>query len=287
MKTNKEKQFLDTIDDGIKTLMNFEKDDMVAHFIYCYSDGFYYTEDLEKVILSKMQKYGLTSLIFTGLKMLRRNLITKEKSKAAYQGRLKNENDWYKQETSINDDLESFFNHLQEISSLKEIKKEDVLSFFLPKLTDEELDLIEEKNPEHMMTYFWQFDADVNEVEMIKSNSNDKYLHGSCFRWTRVLNLDVISSETSSETSSESSSSITSESSNEISDGTYVKLKIADELKKLANMGFQNEKLNIHLIQKHCQVNLQAVIEELQAYQTSSGSCSTITVESLKTPAEK
>ena len=69
-------------------------------------------------------------------------------------------------------------------------------------------------------------------------------------------------------------------------DENFLPFRFGDELKKLANMGFRNEKLNIHLIQKHCQVNLQAVIEELQAYQTSS--CSRIADESSNaTSAEK
>ena len=73
-------------------------------------------------------------------------------------------------------------------------------------------------------------------------------------------------------------------------DENFVRFRFGDELTKLADMGFLNEELNLHLIQKNfirCTVNLQAVIEELQAYQTSSGSCSVITVESPETPAEE
>ena len=54
-----------------------------------------------------------------------------------------------------------------------------------------------------MMTYFdeiYREGADVDEVEMKKSDSKDKYLHGECVRQTRVLNLDVILSKTSFET---------------------------------------------------------------------------------------
>ena len=53
--------------------------------------------------------------------------------------------------------------------------------------------------------------ADVDEEEMKKSDSKDKYLHGYCYRWTRALNLDENLSETSSESSSESSSTISTE----------------------------------------------------------------------------
>ena len=66
----------------------------------------------------------------------------------------------------------------------------------------------------------------------------------------------------------------------------FLRFRYADELKQLANMGFLNEQLNMHLIQKHCHVDLQAVIEELN--ENSSGSSSRITSESLKeTPTEE
>ena len=96
---------------GLKTLLNFDTDDMVPHVIYCYGRFSYgYNYDLEKLILSSMKKYGLQSTILTGLEMYRRNLITKEKSKEAYQGKLKNEWQWEDYEGSINDDLEFLAN---------------------------------------------------------------------------------------------------------------------------------------------------------------------------------
>ena len=105
--------------------------------------------------------------------MERVRLITKEKSKEAYKGKLKNERFWSAYQESINDDLESFVNNLQ---NREEIEHEHVRSFFLPKLTKEELKLVEEKNPEHMKTYLFNFDADVDPKEMKKSDSKDKYV---------------------------------------------------------------------------------------------------------------
>ena len=73
-------------------------------------------------------------------------------------------------------------------------------------------------------------------------------------------------------------------------DENFLRFRFGNELKELANMGFLDEELNLHLIQKNyirCTVNLQAVIEELQAYQTPSGSCTRITVKSPETPAEE
>ena len=193
-------------------MLNFDTDDLLPHFIYCYGDYYYYYDDeLKELILSRMTKYGLESSILTTLCMERQNLITKEKSKAAYEGKLKNERDWKDYEGSINDDLESLFNHLQEISSLEEVKDEELYSFFLPKLTDEELALVEKKDREHMDTYGYRLYADVDPKEMKESDSKDKYLHGYCKRVTEVLNLDENLSKTSRESSSESSFTIPSE----------------------------------------------------------------------------
>ena len=164
--------------------------DMVPHFIYCY--GYYYTytevfEKLKEIILKKMQKYGIQSSILTTLSMHRIYLITKEKSKEAAEGKLKNDPRWEHYEGSINEDLESFINNLQ---NSNEVKDEYVRSFFLPKLTEEELKLVEEKNYEHMMSYLWKFDADVGIEEMKQSDSKDKYVRSTCNRLTFHLTLE-------------------------------------------------------------------------------------------------
>merc|ERR1711914_57323 len=98
--------------------------------------------------------------------MERINLITKEKSKLAAEGKLKNDEEWEDYDGSINDDLDSFINNLQ---NSNEVEDEKVWSFFLPKLTKEELKLVEEKNEEHMMSYFFELvgkraDIDVKEM---------------------------------------------------------------------------------------------------------------------------
>ena len=160
--------------------------DMMPHFIYCYY-YFFAFEKLKEIILGKMQKYGIQASILTMLYMQRSRLITKEKSKQAAEGKLKNDPEWGDYDGSINDDLDSFINNLQ---NSNEVKEEEVDSFFLPKLTKEELKLVEEKNEEHMMSYGWDFDADVNIEEMKKSDSTDKYVHSWCRRKTFHLTLE-------------------------------------------------------------------------------------------------
>ena len=87
---------------------------------------------------------------------------------------------------SINEDLEWFLGNLQ---TEEEIKTEDVLSFFLPKLTKNELELVEEKNVDYMKTFSFE-SPDVVPEEMKKSDSKDKYLQGQCLRRTKLLNVN-------------------------------------------------------------------------------------------------
>ena len=60
------------------------------------------------------------------------------------------------------------------------LKKEEVMSFLLPKLTDEELKLVQVKDYDHLATYSRGFFADVDTKEMKKSASKDKYLLCGC-----------------------------------------------------------------------------------------------------------
>ena len=180
--------------------VNLEKNDMMAHFIYCYDDYYRYGpyelfKKLKEIFLKKMRAYEIPSSILTTLHMFRLKLITKEKSKEAAEGKLKNDPDWKNYKGSINDDLDSFVKNLQN-SEL--IDNEEVKSFFLPKLTKEELKLVEQKNFEHMETYSYiPTVADVSVEEMKKSDSKDKYVHSECLRITEYLSLE--SGKTSSE----------------------------------------------------------------------------------------
>ena len=123
------------------------------------------------------------------LDMLRLNLITKEKAKKAYKGELKNDPIWGNYEGSINDDLERFLINLQ---NQEEVKYEVVRSFFTPKLTNEELKLVQDRNEEHFKTYRYNLigrNPDVGEVEMNESDSKSKFVHGACYRQTIPLKL--------------------------------------------------------------------------------------------------
>ena len=184
---------LKVFDAGVKSVSEFGNDDLVTHFIYC-GDHYHWTNEstdrLREIFLTNMRQYGIQSGILTLLLMSRWHLITKEKVKKAYEGKLNNAEDWKHTEQSIHDDLETFFENLQ---SQKEIKDELVESFFLPKLTENELELVAEKNESHLCTYgdhYFGQNPDVDVVEMKKSDSKSKYVHGVCMRRTIKLMLE-------------------------------------------------------------------------------------------------
>ena len=164
----------------------------MPHFIYCGIHYFYQERraKLEEIILTTMRKYGIQSSILTKLWMDRRQLVTKEKVKKAAEGKLKNDEFWGKYEGSINDDLEKFLINLR---NLKKVKNEFVQSFFAPKLTNEELKLVQEGNEEHLKTYsdynLRGLNPDVDVEEMNKSDSKSKYVHSRCLRETIRLTL--------------------------------------------------------------------------------------------------
>ena len=100
--------------------------------------GHYYTfghtDKLRLIILKEMEKYNLKSVMMTILRLWRFKLITKEIMIDYCLG--KDEHD----KQSVNDDLNSFFDDLR----LDKNPQSLAHTYFLPKLTDEELKLIEE-----------------------------------------------------------------------------------------------------------------------------------------------
>ena len=86
---------------------------------------------------------------------------------------------------SVNDDLESFFENIR----LGKEPDEDVSTYFLPKLTKEELELVERRDTSYFETFNngLIFNPDVNEAEMKLSESNSKFVNGICYRKTFTI----------------------------------------------------------------------------------------------------
>ena len=109
-----------------------------------------------------MKKYKIKSVMVTIIHMWRLNLITKESMEKYCKGE-KAEKD------SVNDDLESFFKDLR----LGKEPDEFVHTYFLPKLTEEEMELIEKEDINYLETFRWP-----REAEMKPSVSDSKFVYG-------------------------------------------------------------------------------------------------------------
>ena len=155
-------------------------------------------DELRSFILEGMKKFKLESVMVTNLYMERRNLITKEKMESHYNGEETSDGriagnpyedltDGETLKESVNDDLDSFFEDLR----LGKEPEERVSTFFLPKLTQEELELMKRKDDNYETTFnfphiYWR-DADVKDAEMKLSESDSKFVRALAHRKTIII----------------------------------------------------------------------------------------------------
>ena len=111
----------------------------------------------------------------TSIYLNRERLITKEKMESYCK-----EEEYEKD--SVNDDLESLFENIR----LGKKPDEEVVTYFLPKLTEKELELVERRDTSYLETFI-TFNPDIEEAEMMLSESESKYLKGSSRRKTFVI----------------------------------------------------------------------------------------------------
>ena len=169
------------IDSAFKKIIQSKTENMDIHFVYA---GFYYfysdehENRLKSFILKGMKKYNINKVMVTIIYMWRHRLITKEKMLDYCNGK-----DPWRNE-SVNDDLDSFF------EDLRLGKEPDDMShhtYFLPKLTEKELQLVEQKDSDFMDTFGSKMDADVGKAEMAASESESKYVFGRGWRETFTI----------------------------------------------------------------------------------------------------
>ena len=117
---------------------------------------FWILEKLKKIILTKMRKFGIQSSILTVLSMRRFRLITKEKAKKSSWRKIKKwselESLWWIHQWLFGEILEQSWK-----SDRSEETKRSKL--FTPKLTKEELKLVQKRNREHLLTYADSFNS--------------------------------------------------------------------------------------------------------------------------------
>ena len=124
-----------------------------------------------------MNKYKIESVMVTTVNLRRQELITKEMMEDYCKGR----ND---QKDSVNDDLESFFEELR----IGKVPDEWVFTYFLPKLTEKELELVERKDPAYFETFRYGFRS-MREAYMKPTDSDTKFVQGLCGRKTFTINI--------------------------------------------------------------------------------------------------
>ena len=104
--------------------------------------------------------------MLTTVYMQRQHLITKEETESYCNGEKR-------QKDSVNDDLESFFEDIR----LGKERDENAATYFLPKLTKKEMELVERKYTNYLQTFSYQ-NPDANEAEMKLSESDSKFVQG-------------------------------------------------------------------------------------------------------------
>ena len=162
----------EAINTALQKIFESEAKELKIHFVYA---GIYYEKNLKLIILNAMKKYKIRSVMVTSIYMYRQNLITKEKMESYCNGE-------EKEKYSVNDDLESFFENIR----LGKELDEKVNTYFLPRLTEEELELVERKDTSYLQTFNGLF-PDVEKAEMMLSGSDSKYVYGFSTRTTFVI----------------------------------------------------------------------------------------------------
>ena len=159
---------------------------MEIHFVY--AGGYYWYDDehrLRSFILKGMKKNNIKKVMVTSIRMSRYRLITKERMENFCNGK-EDEKD------SVNDDLENLFNDIQ----LGKKPDDNLGIYYLPKLTKEELDLVERKDEDFMNTFGLGMNADVDKAEMLLSESDSKFVLGDCWRHTYTVEKSLSETRT-------------------------------------------------------------------------------------------
>ena len=160
---------------AFEKIVENKTENMEIHFVY---SGSYYAfeERLRSLILKGMKKYKIRKVMVTMIHGRRSWLITKEKMENYCKGK---EN----LKKSVNDDIEQLLENIQ----LGKELNETFWTYYLPKLTKEELVLVEKRDNEFMRTFSYGMDADVDKAEMILSESDSKYVMGFFRRETFTI----------------------------------------------------------------------------------------------------
>ena len=125
---------------------------------------------------------------------------------------------------SVNDDLNSFFEDLRHGKQPKPLAH----TYFLPKVTDEEMIFIEEKDPFFFKTFMFVENANIDEAEMKLSESKSKFVQATGFRATELIENNDYQNNSESDTDSDMKILDTSNSEMNVLEITNLDSQIAE-----------------------------------------------------------
>ena len=166
-----------------------EQRDLELHFVYAgkfcedfhfnYDDWYWHKwipDNLGSLLINGMERYKMESVKMTIINVQKRNLITYEEMKAYYSGHLRLKN-------SFNNELESLYENLR----LGEAPVGKANTYFLPKLTEKEEELVKRKSFQYFRTFYHSLDSDIIEYKMKLSKSVSKFAFCDCLSRTLIL----------------------------------------------------------------------------------------------------
>ena len=150
--------------------------------------------DFNSLMFEMMKKHKIKSSMYTIISMFKNHLVTKEVMEDYYKGRFKDENDFDK--ASVHDDLEMFFEAIKlgnDCGNLESVVPPPLGMYCLPKLTEEELLLLKNKDEEYLRGFAGfangHGNPDVDEHEMKLSESKSKFAYCMCVRISNQFKL--------------------------------------------------------------------------------------------------
>ena len=179
------------IKSAFKKISENEAKELETHFIYAgnyhmndFFVGNLFEDKLKSFIVDEMIKYNLKSVLLTRIFMSRGSLETQRYVDRSVNGGFSARKD------SVNDDLETLFEEIRLGKSFDTNSLNEVNTYFYPKLTEEELELFQKKDPSFLETLQLGND-DFHLKEMLKkmagSESDYTYVNGFGYRRTRPI----------------------------------------------------------------------------------------------------
>ena len=171
-----------------------ENKDLEPHFVYSGEYHLYSIHEndnpLRSSLLELMKKYQIESVTLTLIYMEKEQLITKETMESYCKG------EHYPRNISVNEDLEKLYQDLQ----LGKEPSYDAIAYYLPKLTADEMALVEKKDQTYLQNFFtgvyplnikYSKKPDVDDDEMKMSESRSKFILAKSHRKSLKLKMST------------------------------------------------------------------------------------------------